>query len=161
MKNHEKLFFLDTEIIDFGGLDGPGGPGGPRNPSKFDTLKADRDARVPYRRADLSMRKHRKNSQSSRALLPSPTQHKTKLGAAELTRRRASRSLRDQAGSPKKWRAKHYTCLGALGFRLPPSTISGPPKKSTVKGIPKWFFGQVVFWRPGVPRPKNHKCSGK
>ena len=30
-----------------------------------------------------------------------------------------------------------------------------------VKGIPKCFFGQVVFWRPGVPRPNNHTFSGK
>ncbi len=29
--NHEKIFLRDSEIIDFGGLEGPGGP---RNPSK-------------------------------------------------------------------------------------------------------------------------------
>ncbi len=29
------------------------------------------------------------------------------------------------------------------------------------EGIPKWFFGQVVFWRPGVPRPQNHDFTKK
>ncbi len=24
-----------------------------------------------------------------------------------------------------------------------------------LKGIPKWLFGQVVYWRPGVPWPKT------
>ncbi len=33
--------------------------------------------------------------------------------------------------------------------------------RTRLKGIPKWLFGQVVFWRPRVPRPKNHTCSGK
>ncbi len=27
------------------------------------------------------------------------------------------------------------------------------------KEMPKWFFGQVVFGRPGAPRPKNHTVS--
>ncbi len=27
---------------------------------------------------------------------------------------------------------------------------------TSIEGIPKWLLGQVVFWRPGVPRPKNH-----
>jgi hypothetical protein len=27
------------------------------------------------------------------------------------------------------------------------------------KGIPKCFFGQVFFWRPGAPRPKHHTFS--
>ena len=30
-----------------------------------------------------------------------------------------------------------------------------------VEGIPKWFFGQVVFWRPGEPRQTNHTFSGR
>ncbi len=29
-----------------------------------------------------------------------------------------------------------------------------------VTGIPKCLFGQMVFWRPGVPRPNNHTFSG-
>ncbi len=28
------------------------------------------------------------------------------------------------------------------------------------RGLPKFLFGQKVFGRPGVPRPKNHKLSG-
>ncbi len=30
-----------------------------------------------------------------------------------------------------------------------------------VRGIPSWILGQVVFWRPGVPRPRNHNFQGK
>ncbi len=30
---------------------------------------------------------------------------------------------------------------------------------SKVKGTPKWFVGQLVFWRVGLPRPKYHTCS--
>ncbi len=29
-------------------------------------------------------------------------------------------------------------------------------RQAWLKGIPKCFWGQVVFWRPGAPRPKNH-----
>jgi hypothetical protein len=32
---------------------------------------------------------------------------------------------------------------------------------SMIKGIPKWFVGQMIFWRPGVPRPKDHTFSRK
>ena len=32
---------------------------------------------------------------------------------------------------------------------------------SLFKGIPKWFFSQVFFWRPGAPMQNNHTFSGR
>ncbi len=32
---------------------------------------------------------------------------------------------------------------------------------SLPKGIPKCLLGQVLFWGPGIPRPKNHKLLRK
>ncbi len=40
-------------------------------------------------------------------------------------------------------------------LRRPARTCNQMALKNKVKGIPKWFFGQVIFWRPGVPRPKT------
>ncbi len=43
----------------------------------------------------------------------------------------------------------------------PEDTQMGMPKNGLevggwdFRGIPKWFVGQVVFWRPGVPRPNK------
>ncbi len=34
------------------------------------------------------------------------------------------------------------------------------PVPAYAKVIPKWFFGQVLFWRPGAPRPNNYTFLG-
>ncbi len=39
-------------------------------------------------------------------------------------------------------------------------TDSSDPGHAHSKRIPKCFLGQVFFWRPGVPRPKNYTISG-
>jgi hypothetical protein len=31
--------------------------------------------------------------------------------------------------------------------------------QTVISGIPRCFFGQVFFWRPGVPRPERHAFS--
>ncbi len=37
---------------------------------------------------------------------------------------------------------------------------AGTTRQRFLRGIPKRFLGQVFLGRPGVPRPKNHTCSG-
>ncbi len=37
--------------------------------------------------------------------------------------------------------------------------MKNPSVRNENQRIPKWLFGQVVFWRPGGPRPNNHTLS--
>ncbi len=48
------------------------------------------------------------------------------------------------------------TSTRSLALR-PRGWLFGDPRvaQSLVKGIPKWFLGQVVVWRPGHHGPKN------
>ncbi len=45
---------------------------------------------------------------------------------------------------------------------MPAGANAGPLQRvNFFKGIPTWYFCQVVLWRPGAPRPNKHNCSDK
>ncbi len=53
---------------------------------------------------------------------------------------------------------KRYTNQRKLPREIGSKVHGRPP---TIKGIPKYFVGQVVFWTPGVPGPKKGTCFRK
>jgi hypothetical protein len=54
-------------------------------------------------------------------------------------------------------RDRHKTLSSSSLASHPKSASRGKGEvgEGYLRGIPKWFLGQVACWRPGVPRPKN------
>ncbi len=76
---------------------------------------------------------------------------------ARMGRKRAT--LKSGDGVSQKTREGESMCAAFISQTPVSPTYTNVPTQQ-IRGIPKCFFGQVFFGRPGVPRPTNDTFPG-